>query len=119
MTYYLNFKNNTVSLDETLDKNIELIEMDDFRVIVAIEMDDVNVAVDLDLFIEKEALKIMDIAKRCTTYDELRNFILGEGDFLELILEKEFNILLSDYSDVRDMQIEQFNCFGEKLILNT
>ena len=79
----------------------------------ASELGDILVA-DLHKYIREEAVAIRDVAERMESEEELHTYLFGDGDFLEP-LEGEFGILLSDYPELRDYQLQQFEDIEEKL----
>lgn len=106
--YYLNFKNNQATIDTYRFADAAATDMADIIAAKDSGRNETLVA-SLDLFIEEEAQKNMAIAEKCESAEELRNYILGDGDFLELLLEREFGLLLTDYPDLRDVQISQYD----------
>lgn len=107
MNYFLNFKNGQASVDTYRFPDAAATDIAD--IISAKDAgSEETLTASLDIFINEEASKIMSIAKTCENQEELWDYVLGEGDFLELLLERELGIQLSDYPDLRDLQKQQF-----------
>lgn len=115
MSYFLNYNGSEVSISTASLVTATSVVIDDIIEAKDSESNE-HLTASLDLFVAEEAKKIMSIADHCKSYDELMNFIFGDGDFLELLLEREFGFKLSDYPDLREMQISQFADIEAKFI---
>lgn len=107
MFYFLNFKNGTASIGTCRLTGAQVTDVNDI-VNAKNDCTDEILTASLDVFIRDEAIKIMPIAEQCESRQELDDYILGDGDFLELLLEREFNLSISDYPELRDFQKSQF-----------
>ena len=107
MSYFINYRDGKVSIDTSRAVDAAATDMNDIIDAMDEKREEVLTA-SLDIFIEEEANKIMDVAETCKNQDELDDFIMGEGDFLEPLLERSFGIQLADYPDLRDLQRQKF-----------
>ncbi len=104
MNYFLNYENNTVTVDTNRLVNAQATDVNDI-VIAYGDSRDETLTASLDVWINEELSKI-DLSG--LTMDEARAAVFGEWDFLELTLN-ELDIDITDYPELRDPQNDLIN----------
>lgn len=107
-SFFLNYKNGDVSINTYRSSTAAATDVEDILDAFE-EKREESLTASLDLFIEEMAKRIKGIAERCETREELENYLLSEGDYLEELIEQELGLCLADYPELREIQLAQFD----------
>ena len=104
MNFYLNFSNGAADISNVA--NFPLVDAA-ADLLPSFEAH-CSASFDLTAYIHVQVKRCFPVATLCDDKNELMNYILGEGDFLEQFLE-QFALSITDYPDLRDEQIAAFD----------